>query len=182
MSDQHGNLYLYEALELRGEYDGRIATLRSCLPEVRAGNGRGGAFTVGAYETHSRPAADVDVEAIREDLKALEFKRRKLNAAIQEANFKNVVEVAGETMTLAEALDFRKATKDGVVELQRNVASAAYVRVIHKEDRDISEEPPVPFSKTMEELEAARRTFRALNRTLRDASFRIAIAFRDEPL
>ena len=28
-------LYLYEALELRSEYDGRIKTLKDCLPETR---------------------------------------------------------------------------------------------------------------------------------------------------
>ncbi|MFW5828086.1 MAG: hypothetical protein ACOCU4_08335 [Alkalispirochaeta sp.] len=56
------------------------------------------------------------------------------------------------------------------------------VRVIHKEDRDITEDPPFQFSSMMNELEAARGRFRTLNRALRDASFRITIAFRDEPI
>jgi len=29
------NLYLYEALELRSEYEARIKTARECLPESR---------------------------------------------------------------------------------------------------------------------------------------------------
>ena len=32
-------LYLYEALELRGEYDARIKTLKDCLPETRRNRG-----------------------------------------------------------------------------------------------------------------------------------------------
>lgn len=182
MSDEKGNLYLFEALELRGEFDGRVTTLKSCLPESRLGGGRLAAFAADGYGAQSIPAADVDFNVIREELKSLEFKRRKLNAAIQEANFKNTVTVEGETMTVAEALELRKATRDAIAEQQRKVTTAAYVRVIHKEDRDITEEPPFTFSSTMNELNAARRTFRMLNRTLRDVSFRIAIAFRDEPL
>lgn len=182
MSDEKGNLYLYEALELRGEFDGHATTLKSCLPESRLDSDRFGSFASGGHGTQSLPAADVDFDAIREDLKSLEFKRRKLNAAIQEANFRNTITVEGETMTVAEALELRKATRDAIAEQQRKVTAAAYVRVIHKEDRDITEESPFTFSSTMNELNAARRTFRMLNRTLRDASFRIAIAFRDEPL
>ncbi|MEX2445268.1 MAG: hypothetical protein WD492_16900 [Alkalispirochaeta sp.] len=182
MSDEHGKLFLYEALELRGEFDGRIKTLKECLPDAQVGNDRLGMFARGGYEARSIPAPDVNIDAIREDIKALEFKRRKLNAAIQEANFKNTVTVEGETLTLAEALELRKATKDSIAELHHKATAAASVRVIHKEDRDITEDPPFPFSRTMKELEAARGTFRALNRALRDASFRIAIAFRDEPI
>ena len=33
-------LYLYEALELRAEYDARIKTLKDCLPETRQNRGR----------------------------------------------------------------------------------------------------------------------------------------------
>lgn len=180
MSDEHGNLYLYEALELRGEFDGRIKTLKECLPDTHAAGDRLSAFSH-SFETRSVVAADVDLDTIRSEVKALEFKRRKLNAAIQEANFRNSVTVEGETLTLAEALELRKATRDAIAELHRKTASAAFVRVIHKEDRDITEEPPFRFSDTMKELDTARLTFRALNRTLRDVSFRIAIAFKDEP-
>ena len=33
MPTEQNKLYLYEALELRAEYDARIKTLRDCLPE-----------------------------------------------------------------------------------------------------------------------------------------------------
>ncbi len=182
MSDEQGNLFIYEALELRGEFDGRISTLKACLPDAQIGKDRLGMFARGGYEAQSIPAPDVNLDTLRETIKALEFKRRKLNVAIQEANFKNTIVVEGEKLTIAEALELRKSTKDSIAELHRAATTAAFVRVIHKEDRDITEDPPFQFSTTMNELEAARGRFRTLNRALRDASFRITIAFRDEPI
>ena len=35
MTEVRKTIRLYEALELRGEYDARIKTLRDCLPEAR---------------------------------------------------------------------------------------------------------------------------------------------------
>ena len=35
MPTEQNRLYLYEALELRAEYDARIKTFRDCLPETR---------------------------------------------------------------------------------------------------------------------------------------------------
>jgi len=181
MADERGNLYLYEALELRGEFDGRVKTLRECLPEAHLGTDRMRGLGFG-YESRTVPAEGVDPDAIRREIATLEFKRRKLNAAIQEANFRNTVRVNDETITIAEALELRKATGDSIAELHRKVTSSAFVRVIHKEERDITEEPSFRFSDAVRELETARGTFRILNRALRDASFRVAIAFRDEPL
>ena len=37
MTEARKTVRLYEALELRAEYDGRIKTLRDCLPESRHG-------------------------------------------------------------------------------------------------------------------------------------------------
>ena len=66
---------------------------------ARAGDG-GGTY---------RPAEGVDPTELRREIRALEHKRHKLNAAIQAANFSNTVRVGGEEVTLAEALDLRKA-------------------------------------------------------------------------
>jgi hypothetical protein len=35
MPDEKNNLFLYEAIELRAEYDARIKTLKDLLPESR---------------------------------------------------------------------------------------------------------------------------------------------------
>ena len=40
MKDKKRPLYLYEALELRSEYDARIKTLKDCLPESKQNRDR----------------------------------------------------------------------------------------------------------------------------------------------
>jgi len=40
MKDKKRTLYLYEALELRAEYDARIKTLKDCLPETKQNRDR----------------------------------------------------------------------------------------------------------------------------------------------
>jgi len=52
-------MYLYEALELRAEYQGRLASLKAL---------------------------------VREKIRTLEYKSRKLNNAIQQINFTNEIE------------------------------------------------------------------------------------------
>jgi hypothetical protein len=148
MPDQDGNLFLYEALELRGEFDSRIKTLKESLPETHFGGAQLYNFRRGGDDVRLAPAPDVDITAIRERIKALEYKRRKLNAAIQEVNFRHTVSLENETLTVAETLELRKATRDSIAELHRQATSAAVVRVIHKEDRDITEDPSYRFSET----------------------------------
>jgi hypothetical protein len=53
---------------------------------------------------------------LRREIRTLEHKRHKLNAAIQAANFTNTVAVGGEDVTLAEALELRKAANTRIGE------------------------------------------------------------------
>jgi len=82
-----------------------------------------------------RPSPDFDVGAAREELKRLELRRRKLNAAIQQANFQHRVEHAGDSLTLSEALDVRKGLNEAIGELHSQLVGSAWQRVIYKEDR-----------------------------------------------
>ena len=52
-------LQLYEALELRAEYDARIKTLKDCLPETRQNRGR--VLFSHDDEVMRRPSSDFDV-------------------------------------------------------------------------------------------------------------------------
>ena len=171
-------LFVYEALELRAEYDGRLATLRACLPESRAAGRTWSLARVDADA--SRPAEGVDLSALRTELRALEYKRHKLNTAIQRANFASSVRIGDEEVSLSEALELRKAAKERVSELSTQLAASSAARVIHKEDRDIVEEPETPFLAVRDELEQARLEFRHLNRALRKASFEVSVEFADE--
>src|SRR5712664_4189847 len=115
MADAKNHLFLYEALELRAEHDARIKTLKECLPEAKQNRGR---FSMlreddGQY----RPSSDFDVAEVREQLRVLEFKRRKLNSAIQQANFQHQIDLRGENLTLNEALEMRKGLNEQLGEL-----------------------------------------------------------------
>src|SRR5919109_3725237 len=106
MPDAKNRLLLYEALELRAEYDARIKTLKDCLPETKQNRGR--LNFLRDEEGMYRPSPDFSVAEAREQLRKLEVKRRKLNSAIQQANFQHRVHFRGDTLTLNEALEMRK--------------------------------------------------------------------------
>jgi hypothetical protein len=172
-------LLICDALELRSEYDARIETLRKCLPESRSSS-RASFLERGDTGTY-RPAPGVDPAELRREIRTLEHKRHKLNAAIQAANFTNTVAVGAEDVTLAEALELRKAANTRIGELGSQLVRSAAVRILHKEDRDIEEEPDVSFVDARRELQAAREEFRGLNRALLEASYRVSVDFADEP-
>lgn len=178
MPDANNRLYLYEALELRAEYDARIKTLKECLPEARQNRNR---LSFGRDEDRMcRPSPEFNMAEVRDRLRGLEFKRRKLNSAIQQTNFQNRVQFRGDTITLNEALEIRKGLNDRIGELHTQVVSSAYQRVIYKEGRDIVEPNELSYAGCVRNLEEARLAFRELNRKLRAVSFEIVVDFRDE--
>ena len=171
-------LRLYEALELRAEYDARLKTLKDCLPEARREQRR---YHFDRDEqSRSRPSPDFDLAEVRQQFKSLEFRRRKLNTAIQEANFQHQVEFGGESLRLSEALELRKGLNTQLGELHTQVVEAAYQRVIYKEDRDIVEDKERSYTECAAALEEARLSFRALNRAIRAAAYVVEVNFEDE--
>jgi hypothetical protein len=138
MPDDNGKLYLYEALELRSTYDREIRLLgRLINPE----EGRRGVFVTERDGAERRPAAGFDLQ----DTEA-RLKRLKLNEAIQVANFQNEIVFDGEPVSLARALQLRKALLQDLEQLAERAQEAAYVQIIHKEERDI-EKVPEPWEK-----------------------------------
>jgi hypothetical protein len=178
MPDDKNKLFLYEALELRAEYDARIKELRTLLPEAKESRVRF-AFR-GDDDVKQRPAAGFSVQMVREELNALAARKRTLNNAIQCANFDSRITVAGDPLSLSEALELRKAVDEQIGELSTQLVKAAYERVVYKEERDIVEAPEVPYAEVRHELDEKRRLFRALNRSLRAAAHAIVVEFRDE--
>jgi len=178
MADPQQQLLLYEALELRAEYDARMKTLKDCLPEGQQPRDRF-AFAH-ADDSRTRPSPEFDVAAAREQLRTLEFKRRKLNNAIQQANFQHQLQIGEDPVTLSEALELRKGLNTQLGELHTQVVKAAYQRVIYKEDRDIVEPTDLPYTQCVQRLDDTRVAFREVNRKIRAAAFAVRVAFRDE--
>lgn len=178
MTERRQTIRLFEALELRSEYDARIKTLRDSMPETRRkrrdsylSDDRAGSF---------QPADGFDPSNARELLSKVEFKRRKLNAAIQQANFAHQLHVGDDEFSLTEALDARKQLNNRLGEMHTEAVESAWARVIHKEERDIVEPGPVPYAEATQRLDEARVEFRQLNRAIRSASFEVEVEFSDE--
>ncbi len=178
MPNESNKLYLYEALELRAEYDARIKTLKNCLPETKQNRNR--PLFDRDERGQQRPCPEFNVSEVRDQLKALEYKIRKLNSAIQQTNFQHEIEYDGDTINLNEALELRKGLNTQLGELYTQVVDSAYQRVIYKEDRDIVEPNELSYSDCVQDLESARLSFRVLNRKLRAASFEVVVDFQDE--
>jgi dsDNA-specific endonuclease/ATPase MutS2 len=157
-------LFIYEALELRSEYDARIKTFKDTLPETRQNRDR--LFFTRDDDGRRRPSPDFDMAEVRRQLRKLEVKRRKLNSAIQQANFNSIVDYCGESINLNEALEARKSLNEQIGELHTQVVDSAFEKVIYKEGRD--------------DLDHSRLAFRELNRKLRKASFETLIEFADD--
>ena len=178
MPDEKKRLLLFEALELRAEYDARIKTLRDCLPESKKNRDRFSFST--RDDVRFQPSMDFDVNRVRKQMRALENKKRKLNSAIQEANFNYQVQFQDDTINLNEALELRKGLNEALGELHILVVNSSVQRVIYKEGRDILEPNELSYTETGKEIEETRQLFRELNRKIRQASFTVTVEYRDE--
>lgn len=178
MLNEKRRLYLYEALELRSEYDARIKTLRDCLPESRKNRGRYSFSSENDRKT--LPSAEFDVKRAVKQIAEWEKKKRKLNNAIQRANFSHQVQFQGENVNLNEALELRKSLNETMGDLHTRVVHSSYQRVIYKEDRDILEPNELSYREADKNLEESRLFFRQLNRKIRRASFTVVVDYFDE--
>jgi len=172
------DLYLYEAIELRAEYDARIKELKSLLPEGRERRDR---FSFRREDDVRYVAAEgFDAQRVRDELSSLSVRKRKLNTAIQRVNFDSTVEIGTEEMSLSEALELRKSVNEMIGELSTQLKNAAYDRVVYKEERNIVEKPEVAYEDVRGTLDEKRRQFRMLNRALRATAHAVTVPFKDE--
>jgi len=68
-AENKNRLYLHEALELRGEYDARIQTIKDCLAKGSGGGGRASLWHEDSRKR--RPSPDFDVADERARLRTL---------------------------------------------------------------------------------------------------------------
>ena len=159
MPDEKGNVYVFEAIELRNEYDRHIKLLEQLVAGEQTK--REGLFHR-SDEEKREPTSEFEQHVIEERLKKLQTKRVKLNQAIQVANFQYQIEYQGEQISLAEALELRKNLLADLNAKSQRVQDSAYKRIIHKEERDIVHEPRHSFHQSYEDFQNTLRRLRHL--------------------
>ena len=85
MPDEKGNLVLFEAIELRKEYDRRIKLLEQLIGGEQGKQAR---LFQRNDEEKREPSADLDLGKMEENLRSIQTRRVKLNQAIQLAKGK----------------------------------------------------------------------------------------------
>lgn len=173
MADQ---LFLFQALTLRVEFDRRIVLLEKFFEKTD----RDFSFRTGETSEKKEPVAEFVLSEVENELKKLQTKRVKLNQEIQKANFTNTLNFKGEEVSLAEALDIRKQLKKEIDILSKRVNESAYKRIVHKEERDIAHEPEHSFRKAKMEYELAVTEIRRIEDLLHIANHKTVVNFREE--
>jgi len=175
MPDKKGNLYLYEAIELRNEYDRHVELLEGLLGSESSK--RRGLFNDDNEDKD--PAADFDQKETEDRLKKLQTKRVKLNQEIQKTNFGTQIECEGKEISIAEALEVRKNLLGDIKALAARVEKSSYRRVIHKEGRDIVQEPRHKFTETYREYQDILRHLRSLVNQVHAANHSATVNYKD---
>ncbi|MGM0366532.1 MAG: hypothetical protein ACQEP5_08365 [Actinomycetota bacterium] len=173
MPDEKKNLYLFEAIQLRDEYDSRIRLLEK-LTDSQDKSDR----LFGSGE-QNEPAEDFNLREAEEKLKKLQLKRLKLNQAIQLANFSCQIEYGGEKISIAEALEVRKSLLAEKETLLQKAIKSAYSTIIHKEERDIVRRPVYPFKQTVEEYGNNLKKLRDIINRIHIANYRSKVNFKE---
>ncbi|MFQ5686127.1 MAG: hypothetical protein ACE5GV_05645 [Candidatus Scalindua sp.] len=177
MPDKKGNLYLFEAIELRHEYDRHIKLLEKLIEGDKNKSDR---FFHNRDEEEIEPASDFNQKELEEKLKKIQTKRVKLNQAIQVANFKYQIDFDGEKISIAEALEIRKNLFTDIEAISQRVINSAYKRIIHKEERDIVHEPKHPFKQSYESYQNNMRKIRHIVTQIHIVNHKSVVNFREE--
>ncbi len=177
MPDQNGNLYLFEAIELRKEYDFLIKLIENLTGESHR---KREGFLRNNDDEIKEPVSDFNLEKMEEQLKKVHTKRIKLNQAIQRANFDIQLDYDGEKVSIAEALEIRKKLLTDKEVLAERVKNSAYKKIIHKEERDIVQEPKQSFTESYREFQNVLKKLRQLITQIHIANHQYTVTFKDE--
>lgn len=177
MTDNNNNLYLYEAIELRSEYDQHIALLVELLGVSTL---RRSGFSFDKDDEGKDPAADFDQKVIDSSLKKLQSKRVMLNQEIQKTNFNTQIQYDGAPISIAQALEIRKNLLNDIKAIAGRVEKSSYRRVIHKEGRDIVQEPRHKFTDTYKAYQESLRLLRYLVTQIHAANHTATVSYKDE--
>lgn len=179
MPDNKGNLFLFEAIELRSEYDRHIRLMENLLGVHNSESLRAGYYSDNGSE-EKEPAQGFCPKECMEKLKKMQSKRIKLNYAMQMANLETEIDYNGEKISIAEALEVRKNLLANNKAVTGRVLDSAYKRIIHKEERDIVHEPKHSFFKSYENFQNNLNVLRKLINRIHTANHQSVVKFKDE--
>jgi len=177
MPNDKGNLYLFEAIELRNEYDRHIKLLEKLIEDDPNKSDR---FFHNKDEEEREAASDFNQKELEEELKKLMVKRIKLNQAMQGANFKYQIDHDGEKISIAEALEIRKNLLTDIEAMSQRVINSAYKRILHKEERDIVHEPKHSFKQVYDNYQNNIRKIRTIITQIHIINLRSIVNFKEE--
>lgn len=179
MAKLKNDLFLFEALELRAQYDRKITLLKSVLGSSESSRD---IFSVRSEHDNKEFDDDFDLKKTEEELKSLETRRVKLNQAIQAVNFTETLLFKDSSIPLAEALEVRKGLLNDIEALTARVKKSVYKEIVHKEERDIVHRPRFRFSDTYREYGEKLEDLRTLSGSIHRLNHTVTVAFKDEKL
>jgi lysyl-tRNA synthetase class I len=177
MPDSKENLYLFEAIVLRNEYDRYTKLLEKLIEGEQKNTDK---FFSRGDEEERESASDFSQQELEEELGKLKTRRVKLNQAIQTANFKYQIDYEGEKISIAEALEIRKNLLADTETISQRVINSAYKRIIHKEERDIVHEPKHSFKQVYDIFRDNIKKLRAIVIQIHNVNFISVVNFREE--
>jgi hypothetical protein len=131
-------------------------------------------------DDNKEPVSDFIRKDYEEILKKLQTKRLKLNFEIQSVNFNTKIVFAGESISIAEALEIRKKLLSDIESLSSKTIESAYNKIIHKEERDIINKPKFQFRESHQNFQHVLKQLRILENTIHEINHSIIINFKDE--
>lgn len=179
MPDNKGNLYLFNAIELRNEYDRHIKLLQKLFKG--SDRSRDEFYSSSDDENGKKePVTEFDLKKIEQKIKKIQTKRLKLNQEIQTTNFKSKINFQGNQISIAEALEIRKTLLIDIEAISQRVHNSAYKNIIYKEKRDIINEPKHSFKKTYNEFQNIAKDLRNIINRIHIANHKTVVNFKDE--
>ena len=176
MADIKGNLFLFEAVLLRDEYERHIKLLEKLADEDKNNN----FFRERNEDTKKEAAQGFNQKELEEKLEKLKTRKLKINQAIQAANFKYQIDNEGEKITISEALEIRKNLLEEIEITSQRVIESAYKKIIHKEERDIVHEPKHSFIKSYNAFQDNLKKLRDIIIQIHNINSKSAVNFREE--
>ena len=171
------DLFLFQALELRNNFDRKISMLKSIFETT--GSGRD-FFSVRSEMDRKDFDDAFDFKQVEKDIKLLETKRVKLNQAVQIENFTKTLQFKGADISIAEALDVKKGLLSDIEALSGKVRKSAFKEIVHKEERDIVHRPKFTFNETYKDYCVKLLELRTLNDAIHIVNHSVTVKFKDE--